>query len=124
TPVYFGSALNNFGVRELLRGVAELAPAPRPQPAQGTNGPRAISPEEPSVAGFVFKVQANIDPQHRDRIAFVRIASGRFQRGMKLKNIRTGRQMSVQAAVFFVARERSLGDDAWACAIIGSPYYW
>jgi len=79
TPVYFGSALNNFGVRELLRGVAELAPAPRPQPAQGTNGPRPISPEEPEVAGFVFKVQANIDPQHRDRIAFVRLASGRFQ---------------------------------------------
>src|SRR6516162_3169048 len=82
TPVYFGSALNNFGVRELLRGVGELAPAPRPQPAQGSDGPRTISPEEPEVAGFVFKVQANIDPQHRDRIAFVRIASGRFRRGM------------------------------------------
>ena len=68
TPVYFGSALNNFGVRELLAGVGELAPAPRPQPAD----PRPISPEEPQVAGFVFKVQANIDPQHRDRIAFVR----------------------------------------------------
>ena len=97
TPVYFGSALNNFGVRELLAGVGELAPAPRPQPAD----PRPISPEEPRVAGFVFKVQANIDPQHRDRIAFVRLASGRFQRGMKLKDIRTGRHMAVQALVFF-----------------------
>src|SRR5271155_3700169 len=108
TPVFFGSALNNFGVRELLRGVAALAPPPRPQPAQGAAGPRRISPEEPDVTGFVFKVQANIDPQHRDRIAFVRISSGRFQRGMKLKNIRTGRQMSVQSPVFFLARERNL----------------
>ena len=117
TPVYFGSALNNFGVRELLAGVGELAPAPRPQPAD----PRPISPEEPKVAGFVFKVQANIDPQHRDRIAFVRIASGRFQRGMKLKNIRTGRVMSVQAPVFFLARERNLAEEAWPGDIIGIP---
>ncbi len=117
TPVYFGSALNNFGVRELLAGVGELAPAPRPQPAD----PRPIAPEEPKVAGFVFKVQANIDPQHRDRIAFVRIASGRFQRGMKLKNIRTGRVMSVQAPVFFLARERNLAEEAWPGDIIGIP---
>src|SRR6201987_4644010 len=117
TPVYFGSALNNFGVRELLRGVAELAPPPRPQPAD----PRPIDPEEPEVTGFVFKVQANIDPQHRDRIAFVRIASGRFQRGMKLKNIRTGRLMSVQAPVFFLARERNLAEEAWPGDIIGIP---
>jgi peptide chain release factor 3 len=117
TPVYFGSALNNFGVRELLAGVGELAPAPRSQPAD----PRPISPEELRVAGFVFKVQANIDPQHRDRIAFVRIASGRFQRGMKLKNIRTGRVMSVQAPVFFLARERNLAEEAWPGDIIGIP---
>jgi peptide chain release factor 3 len=121
TPVYFGSALNNFGVRELLHGVGELAPAPRPQPAQGVDGARTISPEEPGVSGFVFKVQANINPQHRDRIAFVRIASGRFQRGMKLKNIRTGRQMSVQAPVFFLARERDLAEEAWPGDIIGIP---
>src|SRR5271169_3502194 len=121
TPVYVGSALYNFGVRELLRGVSELAPAPRPQPAQGVNGPRPILPEEPEVSGFVFKVQANIDPQHRDRIAFVRIASGRFQRGMKLKNIRTGRLMSVQAPVFFLARERNLAEEAWPGDIIGIP---
>jgi len=121
TPVYFGSALYNFGVRELLDGVAELAPPPRPQPAQGADGPRAISPDEREVAGFVFKVQANIDPQHRDRIAFVRISSGRFQRGMKLKNIRTGRQMSVQAPVFFLACERNLAEEAWPGDIIGIP---
>jgi peptide chain release factor 3 len=117
TPVYFGSALNNFGVRELLHGIARLAPAPRPQPAQ----PRPIPPEHTDVAGFVFKVQANIDPQHRDRIAFVRIASGRFRRGMKLKNVRTGRVMSVQAPVFFLARERNLAEEAWPGDIIGIP---
>src|SRR5262249_16890840 len=99
----------------------ELAPPPRPQPAQGTNGPRPISPEEHEVAGFVFKVQANIDPQHRDRIAFVRIASGRFQRGMKLKNIRTGRVISLQAPVFFLARQRNLAEEAWPGDIIGIP---
>ena len=121
TPVFFGSALNNFGVRELLRGVAELAPAPRPQPAQGTNGPRSIRPEEPEVAGFVFKVQANVDPQHRDRIAFVRLASGRFRRGMKLKIVRAGRVMSVQSPVFFLARERNLAEEAWPGDIIGIP---
>jgi peptide chain release factor 3 len=104
-------------VRELLRGIADLAPASRPQPAD----PRPISPEEPDVAGFVFKVQANIDPQHRNRIAFVRIASGRFQRGMKLKNIRTGRVMSVQAPVFSLARERNLAEEAWPGDIIGIP---
>jgi peptide chain release factor 3 len=117
TPVFFGSALNNFGVRELLRGVAELAPSPRPQPAD----PRAVMPEEETVAGFVFKVQANIDPQHRDRIAFVRLCSGRFRRGMKLKNLRTERVLSVQNPVFFLARERNLAEEAWPGDIIGIP---
>ncbi|MBV9863084.1 MAG: peptide chain release factor 3 [Alphaproteobacteria bacterium] len=121
TPVFFGSALNNFGVRELLHGVAALAPPPRPQPAMAAGGPRPIIPEEPGVSGFVFKVQANIDPQHRDRIAFVRLSSGRFRRGMKLKNLRTGRLMSVQAPVFFLARERNLAEEAWPGDIIGIP---
>src|SRR5437660_9053908 len=121
TPVFFGTALNNFGVRELLRGVADLAPPPRPQPAMGADGPHPIGPDEGAVTGFVFKVQANIDPQHRDRIAFVRLCSGRFQRGMKLKNIRTGRLMSVQAPVFFLARERNLAEEAWPGDIIGIP---
>ncbi|MGH7030973.1 MAG: peptide chain release factor 3 [Stellaceae bacterium] len=121
TPVFFGSALYNFGVRELLQGIADLVPAPRPQPAVGPDGPRPILPQEPQVSGFVFKVQANVDPQHRDRVAFVRLASGRFQRGMKLKNIRTGRLMSVQAPVFFLARERNLVEEAWPGDIIGIP---
>jgi peptide chain release factor 3 len=117
TPVFFGSALNNFGVRELLRGMADLAPPPRPQPAD----PRPIDPAEETVSGFVFKVQANIDPQHRDRIAFLRMCSGRFRRGMKLKNLRTGRLMAVQNPVFFLARERNLAEEAWPGDIIGIP---
>jgi peptide chain release factor 3 len=117
TPVFFGTALNNFGVRELLQGLARFAPPPRPQPAL----PRPIRPEEDEVAGFVFKVQANIDPQHRDRIAFLRLCSGRFHRGMKLKNVRTGRVMSVQSPVFFLARERNLAEEAWPGDIIGIP---
>jgi len=117
TPVFFGSAINNFGVRELLHGVGALAPPPRPQPAE----PDPIRPEEESVAGFVFKVQANIDPQHRDRIAFVRLCSGRFRRSMKLKNQRTGRLMAVQNPVFFLARDRNLAEEAWPGDIIGIP---
>jgi peptide chain release factor 3 len=117
TPIFFGSALNNFGVRELLRGVADLSPPPRPQPAD----PRPITPEAEGVSGFVFKVQANIDPQHRDRIAFVRICSGRFHRGMKLKNVRTGRLMSVQNPVFFLAQDRALAEEAWPGDILGIP---
>ena len=121
TPVFFGSALNNFGVRELLQGVGALAPAPRPQPAVGVDGPRPIVPEDEQVTGFVFKVQANIDPQHRDRVAFVRMCSGRFRRGMKLKNLRTERFLSVQNPVFFLARERNLAEEAWPGDIIGIP---
>ncbi|HEX6842491.1 MAG TPA: EF-Tu/IF-2/RF-3 family GTPase, partial [Stellaceae bacterium] len=117
TPVFFGSALNNFGVRELLRGIAELAPPPRPQPAL----PRPIEPGESRVTGFVFKVQANIDPQHRDRVAFLRLCSGRFRRGMKLKHARSGRLMSVQNPVFFLARERNLAEEAWPGDILGIP---
>jgi peptide chain release factor 3 len=117
TPVFFGSALNNFGVRELLAGIAQLAPPPRPQPAL----PRPIAPTESKVIGFVFKVQANIDPQHRDRVAFLRICSGRFRRGMKLRQPRTGRVMSVQNPVFFLARDRNLAEEAWPGDILGIP---
>ncbi|HLZ65231.1 MAG TPA: peptide chain release factor 3 [Aliidongia sp.] len=117
TPVFFGSAINNFGVRELLGGVAELAPPPRPQPAE----PRAIAPGEAKVTGFVFKVQANMDPQHRDRVAFVRLCSGRFQRGMKLKHVRTGRMMAVQNPMFFLAQDRNLAEEAWPGDILGIP---
>src|SRR6202022_4636186 len=91
TPVYFGSALNNFGVRELLAGLVRLAPPPRPQPA----GERTGGPGEPAVTGFVFKIQANMDPRHRDRVAFVRLCSGRFARGMKLFHVRSGRSIAI-----------------------------
>jgi peptide chain release factor 3 len=117
TPVFFGSAINNFGVRELLHGVGALAPPPRPQPAE----PHPIGPQDSKVTGFVFKIQANMDPQHRDRIAFVRLCSGRFQRGMKLKHVRTGRMMAVGNPVFFLARDRNLAEEAYPGDILGIP---
>ena len=117
TPVFFGSAVNNFGVRELLSGVAQLAPPPRPQPTRE----RPIVPSEPKVSGFVFKIQANMEPKHRDRIAFVRLASGRFERGMKLLVPRTGKLQSVHNAMVFQANERELAEEAWAGDIIGIP---
>jgi len=117
TPVFFGSAVNNFGVRELLTGVGELAPPPRPQPTVE----RPIDPGEAKVSGFVFKIQANMDPKHRDRIAFVRLASGRFSRGMKLVVPRTGKTLGVHNAMVFQANERELAEEAWAGDIIGIP---
>ncbi len=117
TPVFFGSAVNNFGVRELLAGLAKLAPPPRKQPARE----RQVSPEEPKVSGFVFKIQANMDPKHRDRIAFVRLASGRFTRGMRLLVPRTGKALGVHNAMVFQANERELAEEAWAGDIIGIP---
>ena len=117
TPVYFGSALNNFGVRELLDGVASFAPAPRPQPASE----RDVSPGDRKVSGFVFKIQANMDPKHRDRIAFVRLASGHFKRGMTLKQVRTGKQLAIYNPVLFLAQDRELAEEAWAGDIIGIP---
>ena len=113
TPVYFGSAINNFGVRELLDGLADLAPPPRPQPTAD----RAIEPEEGKVSGFVFKIQANMDPNHRDRIAFVRLCSGHFKRGMKLLHVRSGKQVNMHNPVLFLARDRELAEEAWAGAI-------
>jgi peptide chain release factor 3 len=117
TPVYFGSAVNNFGVRELLLGLAEYAPPPRPQPAEK----RLVVPDETKVTGFVFKVQANMDPNHRDRIAFVRLCSGHFKRGMKLTHTRSNKQIAVNNAVLFLARDRELAEDAFAGDIIGIP---
>ncbi|WP_421709549.1 peptide chain release factor 3 [Algihabitans sp.] len=117
TPVYFGSALNTFGVRELLEGLAEIAPAPRPQPT----AERAIAPQEDKVTGFVFKIQANMDPKHRDRIAFFRLASGHFKRGMKLRQVRTGKQLTLHTPVLFMAQDRETAEEAWAGDIIGIP---
>ena len=117
TPVYFGSAVNNFGVRELLLGLAEYAPSPRPQKADK----RDIAPTDAKVSGFVFKVQANMDPNHRDRIAFVRLCSGHFKRGMKLFHVRSEKQIAVNNAVLFLARDRELAEDAYAGDIMGIP---
>ncbi|OFX13962.1 MAG: peptide chain release factor 3 [Alphaproteobacteria bacterium RIFOXYD12_FULL_60_8] len=117
TPVFFGSAVNNFGVRELLDGLAALAPSPRPAAARE----RQVRPEEPKVAGFVFKIQANMDPKHRDRIAFVRLVSGHFKRGAKLRHNRSGKIMSVANPVLFLAQDRALAEEAFAGDIIGIP---
>jgi peptide chain release factor 3 len=117
TPVFFGSALKDYAVEDLLRAVAGLAPSPRAQPAE----PRPIAPSEDKVAGFVFKVQANMDPNHRDRVAFLRLCSGRFRRGMKLRQTGTGKSLSVQNPIFFFAHERALAEEALPGDIIGIP---
>jgi len=115
--VFFGSALHSFGVKELLRGLIEYAPSPRPQPALE----RLVDPGESQATGFVFKIQANMDPRHRDRIAFVRICSGRMDRGMKLWHVRSGKQLLLHNPMLFFARERELVDEAWPGDIIGVP---
>ncbi len=117
TPVYFGSALKDCAVGALLDGLADAAPPPRAQPAE----PRPVQPDEPEVAGFVFKVQANMDPNHRDRVAFMRVCSGRFRRGMKLRQTRTGKSLAIHSPIFFFAKERELAEEAWPGDIIGIP---
>ncbi|MBN2630384.1 MAG: peptide chain release factor 3 [Rhodobacteraceae bacterium] len=117
TPIWFGSAINSFGVKELMDGMGEYGPEPQPQRA----AERQIAPEEPTVTGFVFKVQANMDPKHRDRVAFVRLASGHFERGMKLMHVRTKKPMAVANPVMFLAADRELAEEAWAGDIIGIP---
>ena len=117
TPVYFGSALKEFTVAELLRGIGEYAPPPRAQAA----GDKEILPDNDAVSGFVFKVQANMDPNHRDRIAFVRMCSGKFDRGMKLKVTRTGKALAVNNPIFFLAQDRQLAEEAVAGDIVGIP---
>ena len=117
TPIWFGSAINSFGVKELMDGIAMFGPEPQIQKAQ----PREILPEEKKVSGFVFKVQANMDPKHRDRVAFVRLASGHFERGMKLTHVRSKKVMTVASPVMFLAADRELAEEAWAGDIIGIP---
>ncbi len=117
TPVYFGSALKRFGVAELIDALAVHAPPPRPQPAE----PAPVSPERSDVTGFIFKVQANMDPQHRDRIAFMRLCSGKFKRGMKLTPSGTGKPMAVHSPILFFAQDREIADEAFPGDIIGIP---
>ena len=117
TPIWFGSAINSFGVKELMEGIASFGPQPQVQ----TASPREILPEETKVSGFVFKVQANMDPKHRDRVAFVRMASGHFKRGMKLTHVRSKKPMAISNPVLFLASDRELAEEAWAGDIIGIP---
>ncbi|MEZ5696172.1 MAG: peptide chain release factor 3 [Sphingomonadaceae bacterium] len=117
TPVFFGSALKNFGVEELIAAIARWAPPPRPQPSEQGE----ISPEHDEVTGFIFKVQANMDPQHRDRIAFMRMVSGTFRRGMKLTPSGLGKPIAVHSPILFFAQDREIADTAEAGDIIGIP---
>ncbi|MDZ7282340.1 peptide chain release factor 3 [Sphingomonas sanguinis] len=117
TPVYFGSALKDFGVAELIDALSRHAPSPRPQPAE----PAAVAPENKEVTGFIFKVQANMDPQHRDRIAFMRLCSGTFKRGMKLTPTGHGKPIAVHSPILFFAQNREVADEAFPGDIIGIP---
>jgi peptide chain release factor 3 len=117
TPVYFGSALRDFGVAALLDGLEQHAPAPGPRSAT----PRDVAPAEEPVTGFVFKVQANMDPNHRDRVAFFRICSGRLTKGMRLRQVRTGKFLPVTAPLFFFAQDRQVAEEAWPGDVIGIP---
>ncbi|KIG17934.1 Peptide chain release factor 3 [Enhygromyxa salina] len=133
TPLLFGSAMNNFGVRELLRTFVSLAPAPQrreaivgkdaveaPKPGEPVET-RMIAAVEPEFSGFVFKIQANMDPNHRDRMAFMRVCSGKFERGMKVHHVRLGRDVAMSNALTFLARSRELVEEAWPGDIIGVP---
>ena len=117
SPVLFGSALRNFGIRELIDCLADIAPPPQPQIADS----RVVEPNEDAMTGFVFKIQANMDPNHRDRIAFMRICSGRLRRGMKAVLMRTGKTISIRTPQFFFAQDRALAEEAVAGDIVGIP---
>ncbi len=117
TPVFFGSAIASFGVRQLIDGIVELAPSPRPRRARE----REVKPDEHAVTGFVFKVQANMDPRHRDRVAFLRLCSGHFRRGMKLLHPKSGERLTVHNPVQFLAQERELAETAVAGDVLGIP---
>ncbi len=117
TPVFFGSAINNFGVREILDALLDWAQPPRARDATVRN----VEPDEPAFSGFVFKIQANMDPAHRDRIAFLRVCSGRFERGMKIRHLRMGRDIKVSSVVTFMASSREQVEEAYAGDIIGLP---
>ncbi len=115
TPVFFGSAINNFGIRELLDALVDFAPPPQPRATLE----RVVSPDEEAFSGFVFKIQANMDPQHRDRVAFLRVCSGQYRDGMKLRHVRIGRDVTISKAITFLARDREHAEDAWPGDIIG-----
>jgi len=115
TPVLFGSAINNFGVQEILDALVDYAPSPLPRATLE----REVEPTEDKFSGFVFKIQANMDPQHRDRVAFLRVCSGHFTPGMKMKQVRLGRDVKIANAITFLAQERGHIEEAWPGDIIG-----
>ncbi|MFP4062796.1 MAG: peptide chain release factor 3 [Halochromatium sp.] len=115
TPVFFGSAINNFGVKELLDAFVDYAPPPRPRATRE----RPVEPAEPTFTGFVFKIQANMDPAHRDRVAFLRVCSGSYKKGMKMRHVRIGKSVQVANAITFQADERRQVEEAWPGDIIG-----
>ncbi len=117
TPIFFGSALRNFGVRDLIDAVKDFAPPPRGLRAAS----RTVDAREEKMTGFVFKIQANMDPNHRDRIAFLRVCSGKLTRGMKAKLVRTGKTIALNAPQFFFAQNRQLANEAYAGDIAGIP---
>jgi len=115
TPVFFGSAVNNFGVQPLLDFFVEHAPSPRPR----ATTVREVAADEPRLTGFVFKIQANMDPQHRDRVAFMRVCSGRFEAGMRAFHVRSGKEMKLANALTFMASDREIAAEAWPGDVIG-----
>jgi peptide chain release factor 3 len=117
TPVFFGSAIRDIGIADLLDGLAEYGPRPRAQPADT----RVVEATEKNLTALVFKIQANMDPNHRDRIAFARVCSGRLVRGMRLKQVRTGKLIPLHAPQFFFARDRALAEEAFAGDVVGIP---
>jgi peptide chain release factor 3 len=115
TPVYFGSAINNFGVKELLDAISEFAPPPQPRETET----RTIDPAEQKFSGFVFKIQANMDPKHRDRVAFLRVCSGKYEKGKKIHQVRIGKDVKIADAITFMAQEREHVEEAYPGDIIG-----
>ena len=115
TPVFFGTALHNFGILEFLNCLTDYAPSPQPRVTKE----RKIEPNENSLSGFIFKIQANMDPAHRDRVAFLRICSGKYTKGMKIRHVRLQRDLQISNALTFMAGNREQADEAWAGDVIG-----
>jgi peptide chain release factor 3 len=119
TPVYFGTAIHHFGIKELLDDFVKYAPAPLPRLSETAIETRKVYPQEEKFSGFIFKIQANMDPNHRDRIAFMRVCSGKYDRNMKLKHLRMGKDIQISQALTFMAGDRENTQEAWPGDIIG-----
>ncbi len=119
SPMFFGSAINNFGLQSFLDSFCDLMPSPRPRATVAGTGAGSLDPSSDKFSGFVFKIQANMDRAHRDRVAFLRICSGRFEQGMKVRHVRTGREMRLNNPTQFIAQERTIVETAFAGDVIG-----